>query len=108
MRTASFLFSVVSLSAIVAQAAETPGKQLFDRHCAECHAPGHGHPGTQRLGWNRGEASAVLEQRKDLSADYIKAIVRRGLYEMPPFRPSEISERELSQLSAYLAGKGAQ
>jgi mono/diheme cytochrome c family protein len=90
----------------VAHGAEPhPGKQVFDRYCAECHAPGHGHPGTQRVGWNRGAANAVLEQRKDLSADYVRAIVRHGLFEMPPFRPSEISEQDLAQLSAYLANR---
>jgi len=89
----------------VSGAAEPAGKALFDEFCAECHAPGHGHPGTQRLGWSRGEANAVLEKRKDLSAGYVRAIVRRGLFEMPPFRPSEITDQELAQLSAYLAGK---
>jgi mono/diheme cytochrome c family protein len=93
-----------ALFAGIAQAAEPPpGKALFDRYCAECHAPGFGHPGTQRLGWSKGERFAVLEQRKDLSADYVRAIVRRGLFEMPPFRPSEISDKELGELSAYLA-----
>ena len=47
----------------------------------------------------------MLEKRKDLSAEYVRAIVRRGLFEMPPFRPSEITDQELAQLSAYLAGK---
>jgi (+)-pinoresinol hydroxylase len=83
--------------------AQPPGKASFDKHCAECHAPGPGHPGTQRLAWSRGERFALLEQRKDLSADYVRAIVRRGLFEMPPFRPTEISDRELDELSNYLA-----
>jgi (+)-pinoresinol hydroxylase len=82
-----------------------PGKAVFDRWCAECHAPGHGHPGTQQLGWTRGEKFAVLEQRKDLAADYVKLVVRRGLVEMPPYRPTEISDAELAQLAAYLARK---
>ena len=59
-------------------ASNAPGKKVFERFCAECHAPGHGHPGTQRLGWSKGEASAILENRKDLTADYVKAIVRSG------------------------------
>jgi mono/diheme cytochrome c family protein len=104
MRSVAQFICAGMLWAVGAQAAEPPGKHLFDKHCAECHAPGDGHPGTQRLRWSRGEASSVLERRKDLGADYIKAIVRRGLFEMPPFRPTEISEEELAQLSAYLAG----
>jgi mono/diheme cytochrome c family protein len=38
-----------------------------------------------------------------LSADYVRLVVRRGLEEMPPFRPSEISDSELAELGAYLA-----
>ena len=104
MRIARLLPYFGALFAVVAQAAQPPpGKKVFDRYCAECHASGYGHPGTQRLGWSRGEGSALLEQRKDLTADYVRAIVRRGLFEMPPFRPSEISDQDLSQLSLYLA-----
>jgi mono/diheme cytochrome c family protein len=92
------------LWASAAQAAEPlAGKALFEKFCAECHAAGHGHPGTQRLAWSRGEKLAVLEKRKDLSAEYIRAIVRNGLLEMPPYRPTEITDAELVQLSQYLA-----
>jgi (+)-pinoresinol hydroxylase len=103
MRIVTFLLCLGEVWTVDTQAAEAPGKQLFDRHCAECHAPGDGHPGTQRLRWSRGEAYAVLERRRDLTADFITVIVRNGLYEMPPFRPTEISQQELTQLSAYLA-----
>jgi len=82
---------------------DSSGKRTFETHCAECHAAGFGHPGTQRLGWRRGERYAVLTQRTDLSADYVRLVVRRGLEEMPPFRPSEISDAELAELGAYLA-----
>ena len=96
------IWGVLGASAV--QAAEPPpGKALFEKFCAECHAPGHGHPGTQRLAWSRGEKLAVLEKRKDLSAEYIRAIVRNGLFEMPPYRPTEITDAELVQLSQYLA-----
>jgi mono/diheme cytochrome c family protein len=96
------LVGVLSLAAVAARAAEPPGKRVFERHCAECHAEGFGHPGTQRLGWNRGEKYAVLERRKDLNAEYIKLIARRGLLEMPPFRPSEITDADLNYLVDYL------
>lgn len=107
MRNApAFLLCLGSLCATAVHADEPLGKQVFAQHCAECHAPGFGHPGTQRLGWSRGERYAILEQRKDLTAGYIRAIVRHGLLEMPPFRPTEISEADLDQLAAYLAAKG--
>jgi mono/diheme cytochrome c family protein len=98
-----FLVALLLLAAVVARAEQPPGKRVFERHCAECHAEGFGHPGTQRLGWNRGEKYAVLERRKDLSAEYIKLIVRRGLLEMPPFRPSEITDADLNGLVDYLS-----
>jgi mono/diheme cytochrome c family protein len=94
-------FAIAALPAAAADVA--PGKQLFDRHCAECHAPGFGHPGTQQLGWTRGAARAVLEQRKDLVPAYVSAIVRNGLMEMPAFRPTEISDAELKVLADYVA-----
>ncbi len=98
-----FGIALGSIFAGIAVADEPDGRRLFDNHCAECHAEGFGHPGTQRLGWSRGEQRAVLTKRTDLTVDYVKLIVRRGLAEMPPFRPSEISDAELARLSAYLA-----
>lgn len=81
----------------------TAGKRVFELNCAECHAPGFGHPGTQQLGWTRGDSRAVLEQRADLKAEYVTTVVRNGLLEMPAFRPSQISDRELGQLARYLS-----
>lgn len=109
MRIAAFVTAL--LFAHVCAAADRPeatptGKQLFDRFCAECHAPGLGHPGTQRLGWDRGPNFAVLEQRKDLNAVLVRTVVRQGFREMTPFRPTEINDQELARLSAYLAKVG--
>jgi mono/diheme cytochrome c family protein len=91
-----------------AGAAEPPtGKQLFERHCAPCHAPGFGHPGTMQLERVRGKALAVLEERKDLLPAYIAAVVRNGLVEMPPYRPTEIDDAALNALVNYLAPRKA-
>jgi mono/diheme cytochrome c family protein len=98
---------LLALLTFQAHAADAPaGKRLFDRHCAECHAPGSGRPGTQQLGWSRGKDRAVLEQRRDLAADYISFVVRNGLLEMPPFRPTEMSDAELRELARYLIASG--
>lgn len=86
-----------------APAAPHPGKVLFDRWCAECHAPGHGHPGTQQLERVRGATLAVLEQRRDLTPAVVRVFVRNGMNAMPAYRPSEISDAELEQIGAYLA-----
>lgn len=95
---------LLALATLDASGAEvSAGKTTFDRYCAECHAPGFGHPGTQQLGWIQGERRAVLEQRKDLAAAYVMLVVRNGLMEMPPFRPTEIDDKALRQLADYLA-----
>jgi len=80
----------------------TAGKALFDSHCAACHAPGPGHAGTQRLAQARGAAKAALEQRTDLTPEYIRSVVRNGLIEMPPWRLTEIDDAQLDQLVQYL------
>jgi mono/diheme cytochrome c family protein len=101
---AAVCLAFISSQAIAADV--PPGKALFDRHCAECHAPGFGHPGTQQLGWTRGADRAVLEQRKDLAPAYVSAIVRNGLMEMPAFRPAEITDASLKLLAEYVASAG--
>jgi mono/diheme cytochrome c family protein len=103
-RIRRYTVALLALASFEASAAEVAaGQRVFERHCAECHAPGIGHPGTQQLGWTRGADRAVLEQRSDLPAAYISVIVRNGLMEMPAFRPTEINDAELRQLAAYLA-----
>jgi mono/diheme cytochrome c family protein len=90
-------------SAVSAEpAAVPPGKVLFDRHCAFCHAAGAGNAGTMRLTEVRGAAKAVLEERTDLDPAYIKVVVRQGLVEMPPYRQTEIDNTQLEQLVRYL------
>jgi mono/diheme cytochrome c family protein len=78
------------------------GKQLFDRWCGDCHAPGPGSTGTQQLARTRGESFAALEQRRDLTAEWIRYVVRNGLNAMPQYRPSEISDAELQAIAKYL------
>jgi (+)-pinoresinol hydroxylase len=95
-----FALLLASTSAFAAD--EAAGKAIFDHNCAVCHAAGPGHPGTQRLAQARGADRAVLEQRTDLQPDYIRMIVRKGLVEMPPWRPVEIDDAALAQLVQYL------
>lgn len=79
-----------------------PGRALFERHCAVCHAAGPGHAGTMRLTEARGADKAVLEERTDLDPAYIRIVVRQGLVEMPPWRRTEIDDAALHQIAAYL------
>ena len=62
--------------------------------------------GTQALQARYKDAKpAELEQRTDLTADFVKASVRGGLNSMPFFRPTELSDDDLSTLGAYLTRK---
>jgi len=78
------------------------GKVLFELHCAGCHDPGPAHAATKMLALVRSEDMAVIMQRKDLTPAYIKFVVRDGLLEMPPFRPTDINDDELANLSTYI------
>ena len=106
---------LLALPLVVAQAADVGksadaarGKAVYQRRCAECHDGGVGHPGSQMLGWTRGEDKALLETRKDLQPEYVAYVVRHGLAAMPPIRPTEVDDAALADLLAYLApGSGA-
>jgi mono/diheme cytochrome c family protein len=82
------------------------GKAVFDEWCAGCHAPGPRHPGTQALdALYKGTKPGALEQRTDLVPKLTEQFVRTGVSVMAPFRKTEISDRDLAALAAYLAPK---
>jgi mono/diheme cytochrome c family protein len=82
------------------------GKVIYELHCAGCHAAGLGHAATMKLELARPEGMSVLVQRTDLTSAYIHHIVRDGLLEMPPFRPTDISDEELENLAQYMIKQG--
>lgn len=88
-------------STVTALAPNT-GQQVYEHYCIHCHAAGPGHPGTDMLAAIHGEEKAILKGREDLNEEYVKTIVRNGLLEMAPFRPTEISDAELDALAAYV------
>jgi (+)-pinoresinol hydroxylase len=75
----------------------------FQRACAVCHGPGPAKPGTRALRVKyHGKLPALLAKRTDLTAAYIKDVVRHGVNIMPPFRKTELSDRQLDAIAAYL------
>jgi len=109
LATAAILVAAVpaaqSAGRVRAPAADrTRGKLVFDTWCAACHARGPGHPGTQSLAVKyHADTPAALEDRKDLSPEVVAYFVRNGVSLMPFFRKTEVSDRDLRDLSAYLA-----
>lgn len=84
---------------LVARPNATGGEKLYVEHCAMCHAPngmGYGLLGRRLKQPN-------LELRDNLTAQYVIMFARRGLGNMPPIPPGEVSDAELKQIADYLA-----
>ena len=82
-----------------AQPAALDGRALFHSRCGMCHEAGG--MGTGLLA--RRVQPAELEKRAKLSPDYVFQYARRGLGNMPPILPGDVSDPELKAISAYLA-----
>ena len=89
------------------------GQEVFQARCQICHGtipkdvvPGGipPMPGTQALQIRyKGAKPAMLEQRTDLTPEFVRAIVRNGINSMPSFRPTEVTNSDLDVLGAYLS-----
>ncbi len=80
------------------------GEQIFHRFCWDCHGDGRDRPGTNALQAKyNGNPPARLDQRRDLTADFVIATVRHGISVMPSMRKTEIGDAELKAIAAYLA-----
>ena len=80
------------------------GMRVYAKWCSHCHDPGVEHPGTLALTAKYdGVKSGVLLEWTDLRPELTSTFVRTGISIMPFFRKTEISDRELAALAAYLA-----
>lgn len=86
------------------------GRETFTNWCAPCHGTGKGieyqalKPGTLALQRKyRGTVPAALEDRSDLPFAVLKVFVRQGVWSMPGFRKTEISDDEIAAIASYLA-----
>jgi mono/diheme cytochrome c family protein len=100
---------VVSPHAALAPEGADAGQRAFGYWCATCHAPGRFEngrelPGTASLANKyKGARPAALEDRTDLTADYVRYVIRNGTEGMPFFRPTEISKADAEAIGRYLA-----
>ncbi len=81
------------------------GKTLFEYHCGYCHLTGG--MGTnlltkQRMAAGEPPEMGLLANRKDLTADYVKLVVRRGKNAMPPQTRVDLTDAELGAVANYL------
>jgi mono/diheme cytochrome c family protein len=82
------------------------GKAVYEHWCTPCHGASLLKPGTAALQAKyKGAPTAVLEERSDMSAEFVTITVRNGISIMPFFRHTEISDADLEAMAAYLTGK---
>lgn len=110
--TVILLGAAIHVETAAAQDAEAieRGRQKYEYTCAPCHGDGIGDdgrdmlPGTDALRIKyRGALPALLTERSDLTYESIRLFVRQGVFSMPPFRPTEITDEEIRDIAAYIA-----
>ena len=85
------------------------GKTLFEVHCGYCHLAGG--MGTnlltkQRLMMGETPDKGLLANRTDLTADYVKSVVRMGKGAMPGQTKVDVTDAELDAVAKYLGKAG--
>jgi mono/diheme cytochrome c family protein len=99
---AALLLSGLLSIAGSAHADPTEGVAVYKKWCDGCHMDSPFAPGTIQLRHLRGDDYALVENRENLTAEYLRLLVRKGMKGMPLFRRTEISESELDALIRYL------
>ena len=84
------------------------GEALFSNHCGACHLTmgmGTNLLTKQQVMAGQPPEKGLLTNRDDLTADYVKSVVRMGKAAMPRQTRVDITDSELEKVAAYL-GKG--
>lgn len=81
--------------------AQPEGEQLFVEKCGMCHRDLG--MGTMLLMNRIPREQAKLEDRTDLPAALVKAVVRNGLGNMFSISRAEVSDEQLDQIARYLS-----
>jgi mono/diheme cytochrome c family protein len=92
-------------SATAAPSAQLDGNALYQQRCGMCHQ-GIG-MAVSLLSRRPGDTSnGLLEQRKDLVAEFVTTVTRTGIGNMPRVARGEVSDAELAAIATYLAKGG--
>jgi len=85
-------------------AGQPRGYVEFEKYCSACHTEGpEKRAGTEALRAKYKETKpALLSERRDLTAAFVKFTVRHGVSIMPPSRKTEVSDSDLDAIAAYL------
>jgi len=101
------LYALFVLLWTLPAAAQDPASRraadVYDKWCTPCHGAGDNKPGTiSAAALYKGSKPAVLAERTDLTPAGIRSVVRTGMYIMPRFRKTEVSDSELEAIVAFL------
>ena len=90
-------------------AAGRDGAALFSNHCGSCHlvmGMGTNLLTKQMLAMGRPPGDGLLANRKDLTPDYVKSVVRMGKDAMPRLSRVEVTDPELDSIARFLGKAG--
>jgi len=82
-------------------APHAPDEALFVGKCGMCHRQMG--MGTAILARRVDPAVAMLEQRTDLTVEYVTQAARQGIGNMPAIQRGEVSDAQLATIARYLA-----
>jgi len=100
---AVFIALLWTSPAAAQNAATRPAPEVYEKWCTPCHGAGDNKPGTiSAAALYKGSKPAVLAERTDLTPAGIRSVVRKGMYIMPRFRKTEVSDAELDTIVAFL------
>ena len=81
------------------------GADLFSNRCGSCHLAGGMGSNLltkQRMAMGEPPENGLLANRKDLTPDYVKTVVRMGKNAMPAQTKVDITDAELDAVAAHL------
>jgi mono/diheme cytochrome c family protein len=74
---------------------------VFDRICSSCHGPAGW--ATRTLAKRMPADQALLANRRDLTPEFLRAVLRNGIGSMPRFTPTDLSDGEIAALATWLS-----
>ena len=99
---AALLAAGAGATAMAAEPAQASGKAEYAELCGMCHQTNG--MGVGILTRRPGDTSkGLLEERKDLTAAFVKVIVRNGIGNMPRISRGEVSDSQLDAIAGYLS-----
>ncbi|MFV0482019.1 MAG: c-type cytochrome, partial [Campylobacteraceae bacterium] len=94
-------FCLVSTNAADSKSIEN-GEKQYKYWCATCHDAGK--PGANALGivYSGTGISEIIDKRDDLEYETVKFFIRNGKHSMPFFRKTELSDKDIEDISNYI------